>query len=1267
MPPLQPILKRVPLPVIPRLTRWSGPAPAQPMTPEEESSLLDSTLGWLQYAGETLDKPGAAVRGVLAGQPDQLLNLIPFSDAMGITDPRERVYGRELLEQYAGAPKNKPGLFNSPSDFGWDIGGFLAEVALDPLILVTGPGRALTKAGLKASKGVPLGGLDDAVKYWGKAIDKAPDRFRILGTTPKAMANEVRAAERGLLGLKIPFAKEPLKVFGAGSEKAARVIEAFNYGKFSPVRPIRYLWSKSVGGVWGSEAQMAADAAFTELRNIAGAAQNIVPHLGTRFKELESQFGDIAEHFKQGGTGDAAATFKDFQRFAGEQASAADRTAGLAADEVRNLFQQGPLKATGKINKFSEDFHAVLEKMNAIKDMGYKRITELGGSGEWLDDLYIKHFPRRPSNPKHAAAWDKTAQRRMLAAGFPFASARRDILKDIPDGAYLLNKMARDEVVTATRTRPSMAAVKHGSKTFRKGTAEEVTYKLGDTVRTLDEAGGAGRVYGLKGNRVNVQYTDANGVIRTRWVSHDQLAHWKLEKIPDHIRIPEMQPFVDDTALRSTLLEGIEEFGGDAGRVTAKTPLDKLQAKYLYHKYLKPAAERNAHRFDFNPAAMEEELMRLGTDAAAMTRETGDLSDGDILNYLAKGYVRDEAAGVLTRGPRASVATELTDYLTNLSQDVLQTGLFDRSLVDDFADYTTHIAMSLANMESSHGLMHSAATKIAEGATDVMPVVAAWRAVQSKQGKPIFSDRGIETFLRKHADELPDGDPTKGAIQEAAAKVEAIQETARRGGVSKELSQELTDAHDALLRAGDDIAVPAEAVHVLNAYMEMSDPATVGKLAGMFDAYTNAVKMGLTLPWPAFHMRNFTDGFWRNWASAKGRFSLVDLVRSTMDMMSGKAGKYADEMVDIRLYDNTLGRVVDQAAEGATGAFAVPFTEGGRIMGVPGTTPLRAAWRFAAKKGTWAYENVERVVRGAPYIALREKGFSPAQAKYLVDQTQYVYSLGGKGNRVNYAAQRAARRVIPFWGFVSNNIPYQLSQLFNAPGGRHAQTIRFMNTLREESGGYMPQWMRARGAVRLSGDDRNATFLRQFGLSIEELPLVVGSSLPKTIGRTAERMFSQAHPLATAPYKWAGRDPYTGRKMQNLNPIPGVPDWAAPLLMGSPAGRAVRTAQEIAYLFPGSKKHKPVGAVGMDLLTGLKTGTYDLEKQRLYELSDLHQQQRAEQPYAREHTTVYVPKSVYDEMTPEQQAQVDDEKATAQRLQAAIRHLRVPDVATLPQ
>lgn len=96
--------------------------------------LLDA----LGYLGESIDKPGAAVRGLLSGRPDQLANLIPFSDAMGITDPSQRVSGRGLLENLGMMSPKEEG---SGFDLG-DLAGMGADLATNPLTYL-GPAGAI--------------------------------------------------------------------------------------------------------------------------------------------------------------------------------------------------------------------------------------------------------------------------------------------------------------------------------------------------------------------------------------------------------------------------------------------------------------------------------------------------------------------------------------------------------------------------------------------------------------------------------------------------------------------------------------------------------------------------------------------------------------------------------------------------------------------------------------------------------------------------------------------------------------------------------------------------------------------------------------------------------------------------------------------------------------------------------------------------------------------------------------------------------------------
>lgn len=138
-----------------------------PAEADEEQSLISDLaakgMSGLQYVGESLDKPGQALRGLLAGKPAELLNLIPFSDALGltsseglfgrhgmnVTDDEDNVTGRDLLEQWGALDQNEEGL-----DWG-DASGLGAEIILDPYTYMTGGMTALTKLG-KAFKAAGL-------------------------------------------------------------------------------------------------------------------------------------------------------------------------------------------------------------------------------------------------------------------------------------------------------------------------------------------------------------------------------------------------------------------------------------------------------------------------------------------------------------------------------------------------------------------------------------------------------------------------------------------------------------------------------------------------------------------------------------------------------------------------------------------------------------------------------------------------------------------------------------------------------------------------------------------------------------------------------------------------------------------------------------------------------------------------------------------------------------------------------------------------------
>lgn len=143
------------------------------------SALLDA-LGWV---GESLDKPGRAVRGALGGQGlGAFKNLIPFSDTAGITDPSQAVSGRDLLQQWGAVGER-----DQDEGIGLgDIAGFGAEMALDPTTyLGIGTLKHLGRLGkLKAASKAasPAGDVSQITGRGAAFADKAAPVFP--GVTP---------------------------------------------------------------------------------------------------------------------------------------------------------------------------------------------------------------------------------------------------------------------------------------------------------------------------------------------------------------------------------------------------------------------------------------------------------------------------------------------------------------------------------------------------------------------------------------------------------------------------------------------------------------------------------------------------------------------------------------------------------------------------------------------------------------------------------------------------------------------------------------------------------------------------------------------------------------------------------------------------------------------------------------------------------------------------------------------------------------------------
>lgn len=211
--------------------------------------MLDSLLSALGYVGSALDKPGRAVRGLLAGNAREGLAALPFSDSLGLTDESQRTSGSDLIRALNGGEQ-------SPLE---DVLGFGAELATDPLMYAgAGLGRMLGKNAEAAAlaRGPRYGttaedlgaemlrsGNADAFAHnqilgslenraaWDRAASEVPPGSKFLGAGAEGMAFETPG------GMVVRMGKAEGPAGAAGRPVAESVLQPTRTADYGYTRP----------------------------------------------------------------------------------------------------------------------------------------------------------------------------------------------------------------------------------------------------------------------------------------------------------------------------------------------------------------------------------------------------------------------------------------------------------------------------------------------------------------------------------------------------------------------------------------------------------------------------------------------------------------------------------------------------------------------------------------------------------------------------------------------------------------------------------------------------------------------------------------------------------------------------------------------------------------------------------------------------------------------------------------------------------------------
>ena len=287
----------------------------QPLPPEEEESLLAKAarygLGGLGWLGEALSKGGRAVRGTISGLTGGdfgggLLNLIPFSDTAGWTDPQNQVTGRNFLEHFGALEKGVPG---SGLDVG-DVAGFATDVLTDPLTFLTTGAKALNPLGELAKKaGINVGklGVRGRMAGFAEGTPEAEILARKVAQVPVGplLPNQIAEVANkplgGAIGFRLPF-QDP---WAAPTSISGPLATAGEYIAGSPVgqafgaatKPIRLGWN----ALFNHEVQSPIGGRAPMTMEGQGAARLANEYIGKNLPGAAKAFREMAEPVRQAG------------------------------------------------------------------------------------------------------------------------------------------------------------------------------------------------------------------------------------------------------------------------------------------------------------------------------------------------------------------------------------------------------------------------------------------------------------------------------------------------------------------------------------------------------------------------------------------------------------------------------------------------------------------------------------------------------------------------------------------------------------------------------------------------------------------------------------------------------------------------------------------------------------------------------------------------------------------------------------------------------
>lgn len=487
--------------------------------------------------------------------------------------------------------------------------------------------------------------------------------------------------------------------------------------------------------------------------------------------------------------------------------------------------------------------------------------------------------------------------------------------------------------------------------------------------------------------------------------------------------------------------------------------------------------------------------------------------------------------------------------------------------------------------------------------------------------------------------------------------------------------------------------VPQEMLAELARYSKpFSAPEAVNPVLGAFDTLTNLTKAFQTALWPSFHARNFASGWWSNLSKGGGS---LDSVRDAYNLLKGGtiadahaipglAGLSAEEATKAlgrEMYQHGIGGHLPHMANEIIGQAGTPARLGTALEDILGQIPGRESKSIGKALGSLATADpnawnplntagvgsasdlfapvnagrqigdvVEGTNRGALYLSLRRQGWDPAAAAKAVLEAHFDYSPSA----YTPFERSVMKRLVPYYSFSKGNIPLQLGQMLESPGGMAGTLARAAGDLRQQTG-FLPDYLGQGLAIPLGGEGENGQqrFLTKLDMPPEQaFELLKGG--PNWLQNSIEGVLGQTNPLIKGPLEYAtGKQFFTGRDAGDLYSQTGSPLVDA-LIANSPASRVATTVRTLS---DPRKWESPLAAtaIPLNLLTGARVSDVDMEKQKDIAARDYVKAMLQGKPEFGTFQSIYMRPGMENLLSPEEMALFRLQKTLQSRKVAAGR------------